>query len=174
MSALIWSDHLFGGLPLGLLFGKSCLKLWYTSDVFGFLQTCPNYFILLILITSTIVFSDCVILRMSTFLILSRLETPIIDLRHLISKTFSLFSSFVVRTHVSDAYMAIGRMSARKSLIFSLRLMFRLFHTLFRSLPKAVDARAILRSMSVLTSGTELPRKTKSLILSILFPWIVM
>ena len=64
-------------------------------------------------------------------------------------------------------------MKARKSLIFNSMLMFCLLHILLHNLPKAVNARAILQSISTFTSGTELPRKTKPFTFSISFPSIV-
>ena len=103
VSFLMRSTYLFGGLPLGLGWGKSCLYAWCTQESFVFRHTWPNHFSLLSFITSIIVFSEPVILLISSFLILLSLETPSIDRKHCISKTKSFFSSLTVRTHVSDA-----------------------------------------------------------------------
>ena len=101
---------------------------------------------------------------------LSRMEIPSMDLKHLISKISSLFSTSVVITHVSEAYVAIGSMRALYRRIFSFMDIQRLFHTDLRSLPKADEGRQILLSTSSLTLGTKLPRYTKLSTFSSCFP----
>ena len=92
----------------------------------------------------------------------SLLETPSIVRRHRISNDSSLRESPAFNVQVSDAYIAIGRMSALYSLTFKDLEMDLLLQIVGSSLPKAVEANAILRFTSAAVSGTILPRKTNS------------
>ena len=75
----------------------------------GILMTYPNHFRLLLVTKSVIltVISSC--LRMSSFLSLSLSETPKIERRHLISKTFNVYFVDFFKVQDSEPYVAIGR-----------------------------------------------------------------
>ena len=109
-SYIFWSQ----AVTMGKMFCHSSMLVGLAG-----IKTCPNHFNLFILYASTIVFSNLVIL-------LSYLDIPEIDLRYLISKTFSLFLTLLLW----EPYVAIGVIKARKSLIFNLMFMFPLLRIL--------------------------------------------
>ena len=106
-SAFMQSVHLFAGLPLGRL--PCILPL---SSMWGYLAgfillTWPKYRSLLVATLSMMVSSMFSWALICVFRILSSLVTPMIRLRHAISKVWSLFSSIFFSVHVSAPYSRI-------------------------------------------------------------------
>ena len=101
ISCLMQSIHLLAGLPFGLLPSSlaSRRSLGYLScDI---LLMCPKNRILFWVTLSMTLYLRPSDWRIFVFLILSRRDTPMIFLRHIISKTRSLFSSSFFRVQVS-------------------------------------------------------------------------
>ena len=82
-------------------------------------------------------------------------------LRQRISKTNKRLVSSFLRVHVSEAYIAIGRINALYSRDLSFKGISRLFHIDVLSLPNADAAKDIRLLTSPDVVGNELPRNTK-------------
>ena len=110
--------------------------------------------------------------RISSFLSLSRLVTPRIVLRHLISNTRRLSISFSLVVHASEPYIAIGRIRALYSLVLRFLEIFLEVHIVLLRRPNACDARDIRLFTSDPQSGTKLPRNMNLSILGTFSPSI--
>ena len=127
LSAISWL-HLLRGLPLPLL--PSTIPSYMSLSRHSCLLTCPKYFSFRRMMSFCSQFSgESSSSRMEMFVLLSVQGTLKILRQHLSSNAFIFFSASLFILHVSDPYVAIGKI--RDLINFSLVSLLLPFHSFF-------------------------------------------
>ena len=159
------SIHRFLGRPLFLVPGSLRSAAHLTNSFSSILFTCPYHLSLLscIFSLSSVTFNSCFI---SSFLILSRLVTPLMARRHLISATSNFFTCSSFTAQVSAPYRITGLTIVLYTCVFSLigiRLSYIIPLTFLHVFPVPCSLACTSLSKSPL-SCSQLPRYLKAVI----------